>query len=104
MHVGGARGHAHALRRDAAVGDVYFASVFGADGVALEFKIATIDAQEARALANNGFGAPLDRESACDRVGLRKTARARVGCRIRARRLDAVARSRGNRSEEHTSE
>jgi len=39
VHVGGARGNAHTLRRDAAIGDVYFAAILGTDGVALEFKL-----------------------------------------------------------------
>jgi hypothetical protein len=96
VHVRGARGHAHALRRDAAVGDVHFAAVFCADGVAREFKVAAVDAQEARSLANNGLIAPLDRKSARNRIRRRKAARTRVGRCIGARRLDAVARPGSN--------
>src|SRR5476651_1905264 len=105
MHVGGARRHTHTGCCNTAIGDVDLAAVLRADGVAFEFEIAAVDSEEARALADNRFIAALQRKSPCDGIVRRKATRARAAWAFRARRFDAVARTRCNdtgRSEEHT--
>ena len=91
VHICGACGYAHALRRDAAVGDVYLAAILGVDRVACKLQITAVDPQKARTLANDGLVAALDCKATRDRIRRRQAAAARIGVRIGARALDGIA-------------
>src|SRR4029077_15956045 len=76
-------------RADVAVGDVNLAAVLGAHRVPVEFKIAVVDVQHARALAHNRLAAALD-HGAGD-AGIAQPCAAARRSRARGGGLDAVA-------------